>query len=540
LGRVRSAAAGDTRPAWAPLAGAAAIPLVAGLGCAIAAAPALAENWRFSASASATQTYTSNVNYSVTSLAEGDWVTSINGAVQVNGEGRRLKLNGSIGGTASYYATQSENNSFGPSVNLAGTLEAIENFAYLDAQASVSQTFVSPFGAQPPDLVNATQNRYTQQTYVVSPYIKGVFGSSNISYQLRNDNYWTVATSFGDSSSNVPNTYSNSVTGSMSSPVSPWGWSLEYSRFYYSNGISNATEVGQGAYTTQQIRLLLPYQIDPQLQIGARIGYEGNQFPVQDSTGTIYGVSGKWNPTPRTSLDAFWEHRFFGSSYSVQFNHRLPNAALSANAARGINSYPQLALAIPAGAAVSQFLNAAFTTRIPDPAERAQAVEQFLTRTPLPPTLASPVNFYAASLTLQDSVNLSLVLIGTRNSVALSAFYLKSEAISGKGNVLPPALQFGQNNTQTGVGVNYGFNLSPMTSVGTSASYSRTTNNASTGQFANTRSNNAYANASLSTRLGPKTTGSASVGYSWSNTQGDAIGGDTSSLNASVTVSHTF
>ena len=80
-------------------------------------------------------------------------------------------------------------------------------------------------------------------------------------------------------------------------------------------------------------------------------------------------------------MGGFWEHRFFGSSYSAQVSHRLPNAALSANFSRGLNSYPQLALAIPAGATVAQFLDAAFTTRIPDPAERALAVEQFLART---------------------------------------------------------------------------------------------------------------------------------------------------------------
>ena len=415
------------------------IQLIAGIGCVVAAPAALAENWRLSASAGATETYTSNANYSVQSLAQGDFVTSVTGALQVNGEGARLKLNGSIGGTVSLYAGQSENNSFAPQVNLTGKLEAIENFAFVDAQASISQTFLSPFGAQPTNIVNATQNRYTQQTYSVSPYIQGVFGSSNISYQLRDDNYWTVASSFGNSSANVPNTYSNSLTGSMNSPVRPWGWTLEYSRFYYDNGVAsggnvgNLGNVGQGSYTTQSIRLLVPYQIDPQLQIGGRIGYEGVQFPVQDSRNTIYGVTVQWSPTDRTQVGGFWEHRFFGSSYSAQISHRLPNAALSASAARGINSYPQLALAIPAGATVNQFLNAAFATRIPDPAERTQAVDQFLARTQLPPTLASPVNFYATTLTLQETANLSLVLIGTRNSLGLSVFYVKSDAISGRG-----------------------------------------------------------------------------------------------------------
>ena len=134
----------------------------------------------------------------------------------------------------------------------------------------------------------------------------------------------------------------------------------------------------------------------------------------------------------------------------------------------------------------------------------------------------------------------SVVLIGLRNSVGLSVFYVKSEAISEQGNVLPPALQFGQNNTQTGAGINYGFRLSSLTSVGTSASYSTTTVDTSTGPFANSRSKNANANVSMNTQFGPKTTGSASVGYSWSQTAGSAIGGNISSLNVSATVSHTF
>ena len=138
------------------------------------------------------------------------------------------------------------------------------------------------------------------------------------------------------------------------------------------------------------MRLILPYQIDPQLQIAPRIGYEKDDFPFRSNQDIVYGIGGSWSPTDRTQVSGFWEHRFFGSSYSAQLSHRLPNAAISANFSRGLTSYPQLALAIPAGATVTQFLDAAFTTRIPDPAERAAAVQQFLATTGLPPTLDGP------------------------------------------------------------------------------------------------------------------------------------------------------
>ncbi len=71
----------------------------------------------------------------------------------------------------------------------------------------------------------------------------------------------------------------------------------------------------------------------------------------------------------------------------------------------------------------------------------------------LPPTLVAPVNFYGASITLQNVRHVSLVLIGVRNSITFTVFNVVSDAILGTGGALPPALQFGQNNTQTGVGV---------------------------------------------------------------------------------------
>ena len=433
LGLIRSKDAGGTKLMRSARVCSATIPFIAGIGGVVATAPALAENWHFTASAGATETYTSNANYSVRELAQGDFVTSFTGGLAINGEGARLKLNGSINGTVTLYAGQTENNSFAPQVSLAGTLEAIEKFAYLEARATVSQTFISPFGAQPADLVNATQNRYTQQTYELSPYIQGVFGSSGVSYRVRDDNLWTVASSYGNSSSGLPpGTYANSLGASMSGAATQGSWSLTYDRLYYDNGLAdpanapNVVDVGAGATTTQIARLIVTYQIDPQIQIAPRIGYERNDFPLRSTSDTVYGIGGQWNPGDRTQVGGFWEHRFFGSSYQLNVSHRLPRAALSANFSRGLSSYPQLALAIPAGAAVSQFVDAAFTTRIPNPAERAAAVAQFLAASGLPPTLASPVDFYSTSITLQQSASVSLVLIGALNSLSFSLFNVKS------------------------------------------------------------------------------------------------------------------
>jgi uncharacterized protein (PEP-CTERM system associated) len=334
----------------------------------------------------------------------------------------------------------------------------------------------------------------------------------------------------------------------MSSPMNPWGWTLSFSRAYYNNGLSVGNGIAGGDVVTANdtsttyYNLLgtLPYQVDPQLQLSLRAGYDSYQFAGPTIKEGRYGIGFQWSPTDRTHVGGFWDHTFFGASYSAHISHRLPNSALSANFSRGITSFPQLALVIPAGATVNQFVDAAFTTRIPDPAERALAVEQFLARAGLPPTLASPVNFYATALTLQQSGTVSLVLIGTLNSITFSVFNLKTEEISRSGEVLPPALQFGQNNTQTGGGVSVSHRLSGYTNLGASAAYSTTTSNVSTGPFADARSRNGSASVSLGTQFGPKTTGSASVSYSRTRFTGPADPGTTSALNFIATVTHTF
>jgi uncharacterized protein (PEP-CTERM system associated) len=158
----------------------------------------------------------------------------------------------------------------------------------------------------------------------------------------------------------------------------------------------------------------------------------------------VYGLGLQWLPTDRTQLTGFWEHRFFGSSIPAG---EPPSAADVPQLlfARGLNTYPQNALTIPAGANVSSFVDAAFTTRIPDAAERALAVQQFLAQAGLPATVSQPVNIFAGNILLQTTGTGSVVLIGLRNSLAFSVFYTKSTSISGTGSPLPhPPVRPGQ------------------------------------------------------------------------------------------------
>jgi uncharacterized protein (PEP-CTERM system associated) len=511
---------------------------IGGLVCMAAVGDALCDNWTYSASAGAAETYN---HYIGADQPSDGFVTSLTAALGIHGQGARFSLNGNVGATEEIYTGQGESNSFAPSVTLAANLEAIEKFFYIDATANVSESFVSPFGPQPANLTTPSNNRYVSESYSVSPYIKGVI-APDITYSLRDDNVWTPSSSYGNSSAKVPTTYLNSLNGQMNSPTAPWGWTLQYSAEDYDNGISS------DRYIVQVGRAIISYSVDPQLTVSGRVGYESDRFADSPTiNGAIYGFGVNWQPTDRTAVNGFWEHQFFGSSYSWQVSHRLPNVALSANFSRGLSSYPQNALLIPAGVNVAQYLDAAFATRIPDPAQRAAAVAQFLAENGLPPTLISPLNFYATTITLQQTETLTAVWVGKLNTVAFTLFRVESQQVTGQGTQpVPSPVQFGANNTQTGGGVTYSRPVTAFTSFVASATYTTTTPTGSTDQtLGNVRTKNYNASVALSTQLTRKTNGSVGVTYFLFDTPGSGSVPSTSiarqaSVGVYASVTHTF
>ena len=505
--------------------------VAAAIGCIAVPVVAHAEPLRLSASAGATATYN---HYFGADQPKDGFVACLTASLAIRGgEGAHVKLNGTLG-ASQFLCTGGQGGSFAPAVNLAANFEVIDNFFFVDASANVSETFISPFGPQPANLTVPTNNRYISQAYSVSPYIKGVI-ASKISYSLRDDNVWTPASSFGDSSLKAPTTYYNNLTGQMSSSTGYWGWTLDYSRQYYDNGLTG------GPSTLQTVHAIGSYQVDPQLSLSLRSGYERDKFStVPAEQGLIYGAGMNWRPTERTSVNGFWEHHFFGSAYSAQVSHRLPNVALSANFSRGLSSYPQLAFQIPGGVTVAQFLDAAFTTRIPDPVERALAVAQFLAQTGLPPILISPLNFYTAQISLQQTASASAVWAGKLNTIGFTVFRSKSEAFAGATEVaLPVGFQFATNNTQTGCGVNYSHRLSGFTNLVASATYTRTTPNGGDDTANNARSNNFNTSIGLSTQFSRKTSGSIGLSYFTFDSPGSSIGTQ-STVSLYASISHNF
>jgi uncharacterized protein (PEP-CTERM system associated) len=167
-------------------------------------------------------------------------------------------------------------------------------------------------------------------------------------------------------------------------------------------------------------------------------------------------------------------------------------------------------------------------------------VAQFLAQTGLPPTLASPLNFYSQSITVQQTASLSAVWAGVRNALGFTLFNSRTDQISGTGSALPSALQFGASNTQTGGGVNYSYRLSGLTNLVASAIYAVTTPINTGGTPGNVRSNNFNTFVSVSTQLTPKTNGTVGLSYFTFDTPGAGNIGSQSTMSVYASVSHNF
>jgi uncharacterized protein (PEP-CTERM system associated) len=194
--------------------------------------------------------------------------------------------------------------------------------------------------------------------------------------------------------------------------------------------------------------------------------------------GPIYGAGFLWNPTERTIAVGNWEHRYFGSSYLLSFDHRTPRSATTVRVSRDTSSYPQQFLSLPATGNVPLLLNFLLRSRIPDPAQRRDLVARLIEDRGLPTVLTEPVNLYTQQTYLLENASVTLGLLGVRNNVFVTVYYARTQPITGAGNPLPGFLAPSINNTQTGATVAWTHNLTALLTFDASATALRTAANA--------------------------------------------------------------
>ena len=460
------------------------------------AATANAAGWHIVPEIDSELDFTDNVKLAPSDARRSDFVLQLTPSLTINEKSAHTTLAGTISAPILLYArTGGENNDVRPQVSLAGNAELVQKLFYVDASAQVSQQYFSPFGARPQSLINATNNRYTAQSYRISPYFKGE-GANDLHYELRDSNTWTDASGTPAATNRA---YTNEITGNVTRDPRPLGWSLDYNR-------TQTQFHGQDTLQSQLERASALWKPDPQLELSASAGYEDNRYPLFSSSGVIYGGGFKWHPTNRSDVEANWEHRFFGASYHVAFNNRTPLSVWSLRASRDITTYPQELANLAAGVDVGTLLDGLFASRVTDAAQRQAFVDQLIRDRGLPSVLSSPLTLFTEQVTLQQSLQATVGLLGARNSIFLTAYRTRSEPVAGEAPtaaVSPIDLVALQNdNTQTGTNVVWTYKLTPLYTLATSGDWVRTVPLRDSGL----RSNQTIFRVVLSAPLSPLTT----------------------------------
>ena len=481
----------------------------------------------FTPSISVEETFNNNINLDGRADAKSDFITHITPSFTFKEAGGRLKMNGFASLAILKYARASDGDTVVPQVNLLGTAEVIERVFFVDTAVSVLQQFDSPFGARPVTLDSSTANRFTAQSYSVSPYVRG--GTGNYSYELRDKNVWTKSSASTD---RIPSSsYSNEVVGTILRRPTPIGWTIDYDR-------SDVKFPDQGPLITQFVRGRAIWQVDPQVQLSAGGGYEDNRYTLASYKDVTYNVGARWRPTERTTVNANVEHRFFGASYSFDFDHRTPLSVWNLHASRGITTYSQQLASLPAGSSLVALLNQLLLSTIPDPVQRQAYIDQLINSGSVPLLTSGAINLFTQQVLLQEQANASLALIGARNTLLFSVFRAHSEPVAGAGIPLEGLVSSIANNTQTGGSVAWTHKLTPSLTLTAGADVLRTVANApDTG-----KTNQGTLRVGLSTPLSPNTSIYASTRYQRlsSDTTTAAIATPYTEYAISVGMNHTF
>jgi uncharacterized protein (PEP-CTERM system associated) len=258
-------------------------------------------------------------------------------------------------------------------------------------------------------------------------------------------------------------------------------------------------------YETQQdtdievITLNARRLITPTVGLLAQGGYEYYKTGLIPPTeGPSWSAGLDWAPSPRTRLAATAGQRFFGNAYSFDFRHRARLTTWSAGYSQNVTT-SRSEFFIPAMTSTAGYLDTLFSSRFPDPVARQKAVEEFIARTGLPPSLSAPINIFTTQLFLVKTWNASAGILGVRNVLIANVFGLTSEGLAGD-FVLPTAPN---TSIQTGTSLLWNWRMTERNAWNLAAAYSRN-ESPNTGQI----NNLTYVGMGLTRQFQPRLSGS--------------------------------
>jgi len=417
-------------------------------------------------------TYSDNPTLLPSNQAQGQFIIESVPAFTLRTRSRRLRLD--VGADWHFYGYQDRDisNVRHRDRRYGGSGEAIliDDLLSVAASANGSSQAVSAFGPQFGNQYSNT-NRTDVRTWSVSPTLKHRFGSTA--------DLTLVATRDGVESDQVNAAYGDSQSTTailnLSSGVrfTTLSWGLSYTR--------QALDSRQlGSTTSQNANLSLRYRLSRTWSALATAGYDDYEYlALRDRTaGRSYTAGFSWTPTSRTSIEATFGHRYFGKTGSLAATSRARHLVSRITYSDLVTTNRQQFL-LPSAVSTSALLDQLFSSSIPDPALRAEAVQAYIKATGLPPSLANDVNYLSNRYQREKRLEAAYIVTMPHSSLVMSAYKSERIALSSQQSdsqlLGSQFLALNDDVRQRGLNATFSYRLSPRTSANASAWTNRAT-----------------------------------------------------------------
>lgn len=398
--------------------------------------------------ASASEMFTDNYNLGYGNPT-ADAITRLSGGLRMNGKTRRFDGFLTYDLIGIVYARHSEENQTQHELRAQIKSELIDNHGFLDASASISRQAISAFGVQSgdPALINA--NTTEVRSLRVMPSLRGQLpGLWDYDASLELAASRTGDGGLGDSNAGRASLqFNRSQQGRLS-----WSLLMQQATLRYTN-----------TRDTNDKRIVATAFYDmpeADLKFSASAGYERSNVTTVDSQADVtLGAGVIWAPSPRTRLDASYDHRQFGRTHSINFEYRSARTVWHFSSSQQVSQ-----IAAGSGTTFFNLYYTQFASVEPDPAKRTQLVNDFLQRNGISSNGTVPGSALPQSTTITNQQTLSFALQGVRSGVTVSASVSDQWQADPLAQV-PGDFADGQHVYSQGLSANFSHRLTPQSTL---------------------------------------------------------------------------
>jgi uncharacterized protein (PEP-CTERM system associated) len=349
-----------------------------------------------------------------------DEITELQAGLRMTSNSRRLTAYFDYQLRELAYAHTASKSTSLKSLNTFGTLEAIENWGFLEFSSTIARQAVSAFGSQSADNGTVNANLTETTNTRLSPYVRGLLGGV-ANYELRYS--WTGIRNDANRAADVNvRDASLKLNGIPGGRALSWTFELDGNRTGFSSGRATADD---------RATVGLTYAATPQLKLSVTAGKESNDYTsLAMETHDDTGLGLNWQPSDATTVTVQRDQRFFGEGHNIALEHKSARTVWRYTDARDITANTGQSGGGSVGT-IYDLLFAQFATLEPDPVKRAALVNNYLQTYGLSPTANVTGGFLSSAVTLQRRQDLSFSLLGLRDNITVVASQTESQRLDG-------------------------------------------------------------------------------------------------------------